>query len=296
MNSMKKGKKHAMDSEQDSLDLIVPSKADFDSLFRTLSDLLEFFSAEEPSQNPDHTFIRYHLADMGKSSEDCLVSCADFVSLCKRWNAPVAKGEASDLYRSFCDSLAISDTQTDGLEMFEVVRLLDILRRRGLGSAGRRDRHGEVDPRRRLFRMVASGAPSSDADQSEGAISAREFLSFLHKKQRETDVDLNDVQDLFYQLNGHRVSRELEDAISGEFDRGRERGRDALPETGCSSNICVAPKKFYPATGPPWRLPSSRRRSRPSGSTSRPSVSPSTCSSSPTTRTIPTGRARCTPA
>ena len=217
VNSVMKGKSHAMDSEQDSLDLIVPSKDDFDSLFRTLSDLLEFFSAEEPSQNPDYTFLRYHLADMGKTSEDSLVSCADFVSLCRRWNAPVTKGESTDLYRSFCDSLA-TDTQTDGLEIFDVVRLLDILRRRGLGSAGRMDRPCGVDPRMRLFRKVASGWGGSggDADHGGGAISAREFLSFLHEKQRETDADLHNVKDLFYQLNGHRLSRELEDAITGE--------------------------------------------------------------------------------
>jgi hypothetical protein len=40
------------------------------------------------------------------------------------------------------------------------------------------------------------------------------FLNFLHERQNETNVSLEDVKELFGQLNGHHVSPELEDAIS----------------------------------------------------------------------------------
>jgi len=120
----------AMDAAEDSLDLIIPSKANFDALSRTLGDLLAFYREEEPCANPDYSLIQYHLVDMGKSmmgEARCLVSCSDWVALCKRLNAPVSKGEATAMYRAFCESLAISNSQTEGLQMFEVARLLEVL-------------------------------------------------------------------------------------------------------------------------------------------------------------------------
>ena len=217
VKTMKKGATSSsivMDAGEDSLDLIIPTKSDFDALTQTLTDLLAFYQEEEPCANPDYAFIQYHLVDMGKSlGEGCLVSCSDWVTLCKRWNAPVSKGEATTMYRAFCETLAISNTQTDGLEMFEVVRLLEILRQRGLqtavgNSSAANDKGGE-DPRKRLFQKIAQ-SKSGDSQ----AISAEEFLNFVHEKQKETDMTLNDVKDLFYQLNGHRVSPQLEDALS----------------------------------------------------------------------------------
>mmetsp|Transcript_10675 Transcript_10675/g.23612 ORF Transcript_10675/g.23612 Transcript_10675/m.23612 type:complete len:1186 (-) Transcript_10675:39-3596(-) len=64
--------------------------------------------------------------------------------------------------------------------------------------------HGKVS-----FKKIAQGK-SNDSQ----AISATEFLHFVHEKQKESDTTLADVKDLFYQLNGHRVSPQLEDAIS----------------------------------------------------------------------------------
>ena len=46
-------------------------------------------------------------------------------------------------------------------------------------------------------------------DNKSQVVSARGFLDFLHEKQNETDMTIEDVHDLFYQLNGHRLSKEL---------------------------------------------------------------------------------------
>jgi hypothetical protein len=46
------------------------------------------------------------------------------------------------------------------------------------------------------------------------AVSAEKFLAFVHEEQKETDMTLHDVKDLFYQLNGHRVSPQLDDVLS----------------------------------------------------------------------------------
>lgn len=201
-----KGVHSVIDAGEDSLDLIIPSKDDFDALTRTLEDLLSFYTEEEPCANPDYAMIQYHLVDMGKASS-CLVSCSDWVTLCKRWNAPVTKVEATAMYRVFCDSLAISNTQSDGgLELFEVVRLLEVLRQRSLEVAS-----VEEDPRKLIFNRIAQSTGTSDNSR---AISASTFLQFLHEKQKETDTTLDDVKDLFYQLNGHRVSSQLDDAMS----------------------------------------------------------------------------------
>ena len=210
-----KGMASVIDAGEDSLDLIIPSKDDFDALTRTLEDLLSFYMEEEPCANPDYALIQYHLADMGKSlvvgqgqdGSSCLVSCSDWVTLCKRWNAPVTKGEATAMYRAFCDSLAISNTQSEGgLEMFEVVRLLEVLRQRGLEVAS-----VDEDPRKYIFNQISQNTGNSDNSR---VISAMTFLQFLHEKQKETDVTLKDVKDLFYQLNGHRISSQLDDAMS----------------------------------------------------------------------------------
>jgi hypothetical protein len=204
-----KGVPIVMDAAEDSLDLIISSKTDFDALTRTLEDLLAFYQEEEPCANPDYSFIQYHLVDMGKSlGEDCLVSCSDWVALCKRWNAPVSKGDAIAMYRAFCQSL---NTLTEGLGMFQVVRLLEVLRQQGLDLASARKGKGVVvgDPRKQLFQEIAK----SQSGESS-AISAEDFLAFIHKEQKETDMTLHDVKDFFYQLNGHRVSPKLDDALS----------------------------------------------------------------------------------
>jgi len=233
VKTMKKGatSQIVMDAGEDSLDLIIPSKSDFLALTKTLEDLLAFYQEEEPCANPDHAWIEYHLVDMGKSlvspggTEDgddrLMVSCSDWVTLCKRWNAPVSKGEATAMYKAFCESLAISNVHTEGLEMFEVVRLLEVLRQRGLeasgGGRGEDGREMVEDPRKRLFRKIAQSESSGDSSvpsEQTTAISAEEFLKFVHERQNEMDMTLDDVKDLFYQLNGHRVSPQLEDAIS----------------------------------------------------------------------------------
>ena len=203
-----------MDAAEDSLDLIIPSKANFDALSRTLGDLLAFYQEEEPCANPDYSLIQYHLVDMGKSMGEagCLASCSDWVALCKRLNAPVSKGEATAIYRAFCESLAISNSQTEGLQMFEVARLLEVLRQRGLDSAARKGKGGGGavrDPRKMLFEKITK----SESGESV-AVSAEKFLAFVHEEQKETDMTLHDVKDLFYQLNGHRVSPQLDDVLS----------------------------------------------------------------------------------
>ena len=197
-----------MDAAEDSLDLIIPSKANFDALSRTLGDLLAFYQEEEPCANPDYPLIQYHLVDMGKSMGEagCLASCSDWVALCKRLNAPVSKGEATAIYRAFCESLAISNSQTEGLQMFEVARLMGLkwtaAENMGGGGAVR-------DPRKMLFEKITK----SESGESV-AVSAEKFLAFIHEEQKETDMTLHDVKDLFYQLNGHRVSPQLDDVLS----------------------------------------------------------------------------------
>jgi hypothetical protein len=124
----------------------------------------------------------------------------------------VSKGEATAIYRAFCESLAISNSQTEGLQMFEVARLLEVLRQRGLDSAARKGKGGGGavrDPRKMLFEKITK----SESGESV-AVSAEKFLAFVHEEQKETDMTLHDVKDLFYQLNGHRVSPQLDDVLS----------------------------------------------------------------------------------
>ena len=224
-----------MDAGEDSLDLIIPSKKDFDALLRTLEDLLEFYKEDEPYSNMDLAFLQFHLVDMGKRlGKDVQVSCHEWVSLCKRFNAPMSKSDATTLYRNL-------SPEVDGIDMHQVLILINKLKASTYKSFN--------DPRDRLFQEMAISKTegvqrriaSSTTGQSGGAfvkglgdgdaaggklaflsatdnktqvVSARAFLDFLHEKQNETEMSLIDVRDLFYQLNGHRLSKELEETMS----------------------------------------------------------------------------------
>lgn len=219
-----------MDAGEDSLDLIIPSRKDFDALVRTLEDLLAFIKVDEPYSNLDLAFLQFHLVDMGKSlGKDVTVSCSDWVNLCKRFNAPVSKSDATSLYRSL-------SPEADGLDVYGLLTLMNMLKSIGHKSYD--------DPCKRLFEKIATiktegiqqrivpsvTAPSgsfvkglgngdatalfSATDNKSQALSARSFLEFLHERQNETEMTIGDVHDLFYQLNGHRLSKELEDTMS----------------------------------------------------------------------------------
>jgi len=223
-----------MDAGEDSLDLIIPSKKDFDALLRTLEDLLEFYKEDEPYSNLDLAFLQFHLENMGKRlGNDVKVSCHEWVSLCKRFNAPLSKSEATNLYRTL-------SPEADGIDMYRVSILMNKLKTSASKSF--------KDPRDKLFQTMAisktegvqrriasspTGPPGAfvkgfgDGDAAGGklaflsatdnksqVVSARAFLDFLHDKQNETDMSIDDVHDLFYQLNGHRLSKELEDTMS----------------------------------------------------------------------------------
>lgn len=224
-----------MDAGEDSLDLIIPSKKDFDALLRTLEDLLEFYKEDEHHSNMDLAFLQFHLVDMGKRlGKDVQISCNEWVSLCKRFNAPVSKSEATTLYRKLYP-------ESDGIDMYQVSILIHKLKASTYKSY--------KDPRDQIFQEMAisktegvqrriassSNGPSGGAfvkglgnvdavggklaflsatDNKSQVVSARAFLDFLRDKQNETDMSLDDVRDLFYQLNGHRLSKELEETMS----------------------------------------------------------------------------------
>ena len=236
-----------MDDGGDSLDLIIPSKNDYDELVLTLQNLLELYQEEEVCSNPDLALIHYHLVDMGKrigsDGKPCLVSNSEWVDLCKRWNVPLTKAEASTMYCNHSETLGTGISSDDGLELSEIVQLLNQLRLVALERvsevvasprSGTEQNHiSVVDPRKRLFQRVTrvkhDGMKTGTSTPNEPGIgglvndlhhatfeviSATAFLQFLHEKQKETDMTLDDVKFLFEQLNGHRVSRQLGDAIS----------------------------------------------------------------------------------
>lgn len=217
-----------LDDGEDSLDLIIPSKADYDALSRTLEDLLALYKEVEPSASPLFAWIQYHLVDMGKrlgiDRNGVVVkggvSCSDWINLCRRWNAPVNKTDATLLYDTYCESLG-KTAQADGLEFLDIVRLLDILRQWIAKHA--KEGIDIIDPRQELFDRVAKiktdeksriNSPSKetgvfvkgfgDEPDHVTTISATTFLHFLHTEQKETNWSLEDVKDLFGKLNGYQ--------------------------------------------------------------------------------------------
>lgn len=219
-----------LDDGEDSLDLIIPSKADYDALSRTLEDLLALYKEVEPSASPLFAWIQYHLVDMGKrlgTDRNGVVvkggvSCSDWITLCRRWNAPVTKADATLLYDTYCESSGKA-AQTDGLEFLDIVHLLDILKQ-WISEHATKEDVVVVDPRKELFDKVSTiksggeqsriNSPSKETGtfvkgfgeepDHVTTISATTFLQFLRAEQKESDWSLEDVKDLFGKLNGHR--------------------------------------------------------------------------------------------
>ncbi|KAL3786275.1 hypothetical protein HJC23_005353 [Cyclotella cryptica] len=229
-----------LDGGEDSLDLIIPSKTDYETLARTLEDLLALYKEVEPCANPVFAWIQYHLVDMGKRLGTDRhgvvvkggVSCADWIDLCRRWNAPVSKTDATLLYETYCES-AGKTAHGNGLEFIDIVRLLDVLRH---WIAERAPEGGNAikDPRNELFNRVVRMKP--DLDQSRisspaedsgvfvkgfgdepdhvETISAATFLNFLQIEQKETDQTLESVKALFARLNGYKDPNLENDIVS----------------------------------------------------------------------------------
>ena len=221
------GSTRSLDDGEDSLDLIIPSKSDYDTLARTLEDLLGLYKDVKPSTSPLYAWIQYHLVDMGKrlgSDRNGVVvkggvSCSDWINLCRRWNAPVTKADATMLFDTYCKS-STSSAQVDGLQFLDVVRLVDVLRQWAAENASNGS-NVLVDPRKELFEKVARvreksriNSPSKETgvfvkgfgDESDhvATISATTFLNFLQREQKETDWSVEDVKDLFARLNGYQ--------------------------------------------------------------------------------------------
>ena len=222
------GSTRALDDGEDSLDLIIPSKSDYDSLARTLEDLLGLYKEVKPSTSPLYAWIQYHLVDMGKrlgTDRNGVVvkggvSCSDWINLCRRWNAPVTKADATMLYDTYCKS-STKSAQVDGLQFLDVVRLLDVLRQWSAENACNGANNVSVDPRKELFEKVARVTEKSRIDSPSkesgvfvkgfgeepdhvATISATTFLNFLQREQNETDWSVEDVKDLFARLNGYQ--------------------------------------------------------------------------------------------
>jgi hypothetical protein len=229
-----------LDEGEDSLDLIIPSKSDYDALSRTLDDLLALYKELEPCASPVSAWIQYHLVDMGKKlgadRQGVVikggVSCSDWVTLCRRWNAPVSKSDATLLYETYSESAGKS-AHADGLDFSDVVCLLDVLKQWIIEHDAKRG-NSVQDPRKELFEMVAR--LKSDTDQSRitspskesgtfvkgfgdethrlETISAATFLNFLHTEQKEAEETLADVKALFARLNGHHDPTLENDIVS----------------------------------------------------------------------------------
>lgn len=220
----------ALDDIEDSLDLIIPNKADYDLLARTIDDLLSLYKRLTPSQSPTYAFLQYHLIDMGKRLGTTTtsgggnittikggISCFDWVDLCRRWNAPVSKSDATVLYETYCESKARQQQQQtqqhnttiqpEDLNFLDVVQLYSVLKQWCAESrcdASRGD--AALDPRTELFERVAnntifaSSLPSTTNNNASESSSvsrinspAEETGAFVKGFGRESNVNIATV-------------------------------------------------------------------------------------------------------
>lgn len=214
----------------DTLDLLVPKDEDYDTLVRTLEDLMALFHEERKTYDHFSLFLQYHWIDLGKELTSRL-SSSEWIALCDKVNIPLAKPLLLSHYKDFCEDRGVEE---EGLFLTETAELLAEVREAALDIS-----IDEDDPLTTLWNELLASDPippvKMDLDQGhlemevnrqEESLSSVALLSFLRSQQKEFSTSLEDVRQLVSVLNSLTLLEE--DSAADEDDENCGKASDRI--------------------------------------------------------------------
>ena len=187
----------------DSLDLIVPSKDDYNALSAALGKLVGLYRRYRAAAPRDLLYLQHHWIVLGKSL-DRPVSATDWAAMCAGgMGVPLPREAVLALYENYCDDLGV--WPEGGLMVGPQLQgLLQAVRAEVVAPLG-----SKADPRLEVWEKALSsgcgkengGPENSGGPDGEEVMTADKFLWFLQDSQNETDVSISHVNELFARLN-----------------------------------------------------------------------------------------------
>lgn len=214
----------------DTLDLLVPKDEDYQTLVRTLEDLMALYHEERRTYDHFSLFLQYHWIDFGKELNGRL-SSSEWIALCDKANIPLAKPLLLSHYKDFCEDRGVEE---EGLFLTETAELVAEVREAAVEVV-----EGHDDPLTKLWKQIMDSDPipplkyennqtdlELEVNEHEESISAIALLSFLRSQQREFTTALEDVHRLVGVLNSQKSLEE--DNNSDDDDDNRIFGSERL--------------------------------------------------------------------
>jgi phosphatidylinositol phospholipase C delta len=251
-----------------TLDLIIPSHNDLELFIITLRNLMILNRKYILSMQQDIILMQHHWMEIGKSL-DTNISCAEWSTICSdKLSSGIGRNSIVSLFRKYCN--AMNTNPEDGLSLQRAVGLLSQTQKLRLRMSLCDDPREKIwnlvgsimkgakplDKKNMLPKKMVDdpfvfpeanlvGSSSSELihrailrsssklqdKETEGYISAKDFLRFLQSEQHEYDKTLSDVRDLFQRLNTQTSAFQLDrDGISNRASV-KEADKDYITKT-----------------------------------------------------------------
>lgn len=106
-----------------SLDLVIPSHNDYETLVITLQTLMDHYRTHRSSMNQDILLLQHHWMEIGKTYTG-KVNQSDWTSICfEQLSVPLTKLTIQSLYRKYCSAMNIKPES--GLPLVKAIGLLE---------------------------------------------------------------------------------------------------------------------------------------------------------------------------
>jgi len=205
----------------DTLDLVVPKAADYQSLVTALEQIVERYRQDIKTYSSELLFLEYHWIDLEKEiSQE--INQGEFTTMCDRMNVPMKKPILQTYFQDFCRELGAED---ETINIRQTYSLLEVIKEVCIDDVG----IGELEhPLHKIWSKILETDPvpsptfagadpqaqiELELNPVEPSISAVAFLSFLRSQQREYSVSLDNVHALAGVLNSQVTFEDIWPAV-----------------------------------------------------------------------------------
>lgn len=167
----------------DTLDLIVPSRREFEIVVQTLEDLAALASIERRRLSILDQVAQFHFAQNNIKILESNISYSHWMALTDRLHTPLSKSRLTEIFRGFSDKVALADVSSLLWQVYE---------------------ESNVDT---TVSQLWDEMFHNDPVKEKGAISAVAFLAFLRKHQKCSNYQLEEACDLIRSLHSGQQDR-----------------------------------------------------------------------------------------